>query len=180
MSNWGSEQQLYRELLENVSRAVFWPGDLVRQNTALQTGEVPEKQLEELYLLGADSEDSLQVSDCKMVFDTSYSTEVSGSLEDTDLEIGMALGSMYRDRCYEKELNAFELHEDILQQTAEDVVETTAEMNPETVVYNLESMNSDSFAALLSDELDSRGYRTCYLPQSTEGFDEGHVVGQFI
>jgi hypothetical protein len=43
----------------------------------------------------------------------------------------------------EKGLPRLELHEEALEEIASKAVEDTVELNPDTVVYNLESINSE-------------------------------------
>ncbi|EGQ42995.1 MAG: hypothetical protein J07AB43_09840 [Candidatus Nanosalina sp. J07AB43] len=151
------EEDLYGEFLDKSDEAVLWPGMLVYKNIWGKTGDRSEDLVESAYLLG-ESED-LSMANGKIQGNEAFSSEYAEESDNSpDVEIGMALGSMYMDICEEKGLPRLELHEEALEETASKAVEDTVKLNPDTVVYNLESINSEFLAEKPSDTT-----RRCWL-----------------
>lgn len=174
------ENDLYREVLDGSDEAVFWPGMLIYKNILGKTGERPEEFLESVILLG-ESEDLVMADGAVQgteQFSSDYAKESDTS---PDLEIGMALGSTYRSICKEMDLPHLQHHEEAIEATASKVVQDTVELDPDTVVYNLESINSEPLAEELQTELESAGYDAGYSMKeggyNEVGFSESHAWG---
>jgi|GEM_PF-4470608 hypothetical protein len=92
------EEDLYGEFLDKSDEAVLWPGMLVYKNIWGKTDDRSEDLVESAYLLG-ESED-LSMANGKIQGREAFSSEYAEESDSSpDIEIGMALGSMYRDIC---------------------------------------------------------------------------------
>jgi hypothetical protein len=174
------ESDLYREVLGGSDEAVLWPGMLVYKNILGKTGERPEEFLDSVILLG-ESED-LVMADGTVQGTEKFSSEYAEESDTSpDLEIGMALGSTYRTICKEMDLPHLQPHEEAIEATASKVVQDTVELDPDTVVYNLESINSEPLAEELQTELENADYDASYSMKdgsyNEPGFSESHVWG---
>jgi len=177
------EEDLYREFLGESDDAVLWPGRPVWVNILGQTREKLENYVDSAVLLGAEEKD-LSGENAEIRWLTEFSGEYAQrNNESPDLEIGMALGSTYRAICSEHDLNCFETHNGVLEETAEKVANDTSHLDPDRVIYNLESINKEEIAQTLTAKLEERGYSAEYAMNDSSGhggadFTESHVWGE--